>query len=72
MVHEREPWISAANLDRRSFLKSGGSLVIAFNLRMGVAAAMPIRRLQVTTSDPPDFRKERRSRWAALIRGLPS
>ena len=39
MVHEREPWMSAANLDRRCFLKSGGSLVVAFSLRMGVAAA---------------------------------
>jgi hypothetical protein len=39
MVHEREPWIGAANLDRRSFLKCGGSLVVAFSLRMGVAAA---------------------------------
>jgi CO/xanthine dehydrogenase Mo-binding subunit len=39
MVREREPWMSAANLDRRSFLKCGGSLVVAFSLRMGVAAA---------------------------------
>ena len=31
--------MSAAHLDRRSFLKSGGLLVIAFSLPMGVAAA---------------------------------
>jgi CO/xanthine dehydrogenase Mo-binding subunit len=31
--------MSAADLDRRSFLKSGGLLVIAFSLPMGVAAA---------------------------------
>jgi hypothetical protein len=39
MFRERQPWMSAAHLDRRSFLKSGGSLVVAFSLRMGVAAA---------------------------------
>jgi CO/xanthine dehydrogenase Mo-binding subunit len=31
--------MSATNLDRRVFLTSGGSLVVAFSLRMGVAAA---------------------------------
>jgi hypothetical protein len=31
--------MSAAHLDRRCFLKSGGSLVVAFSLRIGVAAA---------------------------------
>jgi CO/xanthine dehydrogenase Mo-binding subunit len=31
--------MNATNLDRRAFLKSGGSLVIAFSLRMGVATA---------------------------------
>jgi nicotinate dehydrogenase subunit B len=39
MSHEGNPWMSAARLDRRAFLKTGGSLVIAFSLRMGVAAA---------------------------------
>jgi nicotinate dehydrogenase subunit B len=39
MFHEGEPWMSAAHLDRRSFLRSGGSLVVALSLRTGVAAA---------------------------------
>jgi CO/xanthine dehydrogenase Mo-binding subunit len=39
MFREGTPRMSATNLDRRSFMKSGGSLVVAFSLRMGVAAA---------------------------------
>jgi nicotinate dehydrogenase subunit B len=33
------PGMSAVRFDRRSFLKSGGSLVVAFSLRIDVAAA---------------------------------
>jgi nicotinate dehydrogenase subunit B len=39
MLQEVRPWMSAAHLDRRCFLKSGGSLVVAFSLRIGLAAA---------------------------------
>jgi nicotinate dehydrogenase subunit B len=39
MLQEVRPWMSAAHLGRRCFLKFGGSLVVAFSLRIGVAAA---------------------------------
>jgi CO/xanthine dehydrogenase Mo-binding subunit len=39
MLQDARPWISAAHLDRRCFLKSGGSLVLAFGLRTSLAAA---------------------------------
>jgi hypothetical protein len=39
MLQDARPWISAADLDRRCFLKSGGSLVLAFGLRTSLAAA---------------------------------
>jgi nicotinate dehydrogenase subunit B len=39
MLQEARPWMGAAHLDRRCFLKSGGSLVVAFGLRTSLAAA---------------------------------
>jgi CO/xanthine dehydrogenase Mo-binding subunit len=39
MLDQGKAWMSVADLDRRSFLKSGGSLVVAFALPMGAAAA---------------------------------
>jgi nicotinate dehydrogenase subunit B len=39
MLQDARPWMSAAHLDRRCFLKSGGSLVVAFGLRTSLAAA---------------------------------
>ena len=39
MFYEGSPWMGVAQLDRRSFLKSGGSLVVAFSLPIGVSAA---------------------------------
>jgi CO/xanthine dehydrogenase Mo-binding subunit len=39
MVHEGKAWMGVAHLDRRSFLKSGGSLVVAFALPMVSATA---------------------------------
>ena len=39
MFYEGSPWMGVAQLDRRSFLKSGGSLVVAFSLPIGDSAA---------------------------------
>ena len=39
MFREEKAWMSAPHLDRRSVLKAGGSLVVAFGVRMDVAAA---------------------------------
>jgi nicotinate dehydrogenase subunit B len=43
--------MSATHLDRRSFLKSGGSLVVAFSLRIGVAAAADFAPIQPNQLD---------------------
>src|SRR6516165_12455980 len=39
MFREEKAWMSAPHLDRRSVLKAGGSLVVAFGVRMDIAAA---------------------------------
>jgi CO/xanthine dehydrogenase Mo-binding subunit len=39
MFREEKAWMKAPHPDRRSFLKAGGSLVIAFGVRMDIAAA---------------------------------
>ena len=51
MVHEGKTWTGVAHLDRRSFLKSGGSLVVACSLRMGVAAAADFRSVPANELD---------------------
>src|SRR6516165_483974 len=51
MFDEGKPRMSAAHLDRRSFLKSGGSLVVAFSFRMGVAAATDFRSVLANELD---------------------
>ena len=51
MVHDGKAWMSVAHLDRRSFLKSGGSLVVACSLRMGVAAAADFRSVPANELD---------------------
>src|SRR6516225_4373982 len=51
MFQEGKPWTSAVHLDRRSFLKSGGSLVVAFSFRMGVAAATDFRSVLANELD---------------------
>ena len=51
MLREARPWMGAAHFDRRCFLKSGGSLVVAFSFRMGVAAATDFRSVLANELD---------------------
>src|SRR6516225_7981104 len=51
MVHEGKAWTGAAHVDRRSFLKSGGSLVVAFAVPMGAAAAADFAPVRASELD---------------------